>query len=465
MLKAYRAQRQSGIDWVLLFSYIALVVIGLLMIYTTTYDDQSTTSMWSIRSVFGKQALWVVVSFIALTFLTVLDWHIWNTLSWPLYALGILLLILVLIFGEEIKGAKSWIYIGSWSLQPSEFVKASTCLLAASLLSSVQTKLTEIRSQLIMLGLIALPAFLIVLQPDPGSAITFASLLIVYFRFGMPTIYYGALFSIFIVLVFSLTQGFYVVAGGLFLFGFLITYNWSDKTLTQILFIVSLLFINVLGYQLDYKIYTLALNAIIFIYYLFYVSKDRFYNSKPSFVVGLLLLCLISFGSSFVFNNVLKPHQQDRINVWLQPEKSDPQGSRYNLIYSKLAIGSGGLTGKGYLNGTLTKLDYVPEQTSDFIFSGVGEEQGFIGSVSVVILFLIMSLRLVFIGERSKYSFVKAYCYSVAGFIFLHFFINIGMTMGVSPIIGIPLPFISKGGSSLLAFSIMIGIGLNMSKE
>ena len=179
----------------------------------------------------------------------------------------------------------------------------------------------------------------------------------------------------------------------------------------------------------------------------------------------MLLLCLISFSSSYAFSNILKPHQQDRINVWLQPEKCDPRGSLYNLLQSKLAIGSGGLNGKGFLEGTLTKLNYVPEQTTDFIFSSVGEEQGFIGSAALIILFMLVIFRIVNIGERSKHAFVLCFSYGAAGFIFLHFFLNIGMTMGLCPIIGIPLPFISKGGSSLMAFSMMIGIVLNMSKE
>jgi len=180
---------------------------------------------------------------------------------------------------------------------------------------------------------------------------------------------------------------------------------------------------------------------------------------------SIIVLSAFSFGSNYAFHEFLAPHQKDRINVWLQPEKCDPRGSLYNLLQSKLAIGSGGFSGKGYLNGTLTKLNYVPEQTTDFIFSSIGEEQGFLGSASVVILFLILTLRLIRIGEGSSYSFVKAYCYIIAGFIFMHFFINIGMTMGISPVIGIPLPFISKGGSALLSFSMMIGIALNMSKH
>jgi len=206
------------------------------------------------------------------------------------------------------------------------------------------------------------------------------------------------------------------------------------------------------------------INAGVFLFHLWRYKSQRGLRSKAFLLANLLGLCMLSFVSFYAFTNILKPHQQDRINVWLQPEKCDPRGSLYNLLQSKLAIGSGGLTGKGFLEGNLTKLNYVPEQTTDFIFSSIGEEQGFIGSALVVILFVILVLRIIRIGERSKHAFILCTAYGIAGFIFFHFFINIGMTMGLSPVIGIPLPFISKGGSSLLAFTIMIGIVLNMSK-
>jgi len=175
-----------------------------------------------------------------------------------------------------------------------------------------------------------------------------------------------------------------------------------------------------------------------------------------------ILLMLFSFGTKFAFDNFLKPHQQDRLNVWLNPSKSDPQGSLYNIIQSKTAIGSGGVRGKGFLKGTMTKLNYVPEQTTDFIFSTIGEEQGFIGVVGIVILYTILLYRITIIGERAKHKFIQFYAYSIAGILFLHYFINIGMTMGLMPVIGIPLPFISKGGSSLLVFSVMLGALLRM---
>lgn len=458
-------RRSSGIDWILVFSYLALVTIGLMMIYTTTYNDYGEDSMWSLRSPVGSQLIFAALSFVLIIFLSVLDWHVWNTLSLPAYTVGILLLILLFFIGTEIKGAKSWISLGPGNLQPSEFAKLATALFAASLLSSVQTKLSQLKSQVLMVGIMSLPAFLIILQPDPGSALTFLSLLIVYYRFGMPQIYYVSMLLLFLTVVFSLTQGFIVVASALFFIGSVFLTNISKKDILPVMLLASLLLVNILCYQFDVMHVALGLNIIYLLSRLFFLHRPQNIISPLSILSGIALLCIISFGSSFAFDHLLKPHQQDRINVWLQPEKCDPRGSLYNLLQSKLAIGSGGLTGKGYLNGTLTKLNYVPEQTTDFIFSSIGEEQGFLGGIGVIVLFTIMVLRLISIGEHSKYSFVRAYCYAVAGFIFCHFFVNIGMTMGISPVIGIPLPFISKGGSSLLSFSIMIGIALNMSKE
>jgi len=460
-----KSRSRSGIDWILLLTYCSLLCIGLLMIYTTAYNDHTASGMWTLSSPFGSQLLWAGLSLIFVAILTLMDWHIWNSLSLLLYAVGILLLILVLVVGTEIKGAQSWLVIGPGSLQPSEFSKLATAVFCSSLLSSVQTKLAERRSQIIMMLVMVAPALLIILQPDPGSALTFFSLVIAYYRFGMPQLYYLIVISVFLVVVFSLTIGFYHIVSAISFITILLTSRFSRKNTSLILRIVALALVNVLCYQFGVMHVAAILNIVYLVVHLFFDNKAQELSTKVSILGGLSLLCLISFSSSFVFQNVLKPHQQDRINVWLQPEKCDPRGSLYNLLQSKLAIGSGGFSGKGYLNGTLTKLNYVPEQTTDFIFSSIGEEQGFLGSASVVILFLILTLRLIRIGEGSSYSFVKAYCYIIAGFIFMHFFINIGMTMGISPVIGIPLPFISKGGSALLSFSMMIGIALNMSKH
>lgn len=462
---AIRLRSKRGFDWILLVVYLALMAIGLAMVFSTTYNDHASTGMWAIDSPFFRQFIWACISLVMVMILTIVDWQVWNTMALPLYAMGILLLIGLLVFGTDINGARSWLTLGSLSLQPSEFVKFTTILFCANLLSSIKIKLNDKRSQLILLIVILVPAFLIILQPDPGSALTFSSFLIVAYRKGLSANYYIALICLFLTLVLSFMYGYMLVISLIFLVGIVLILNFNDAKLLASMLTTTLLLVNILTYRYGVVHYSILLNAVVFIYHLWIINKNRDLPSKFFIASNIILLAVISFGSSYAFSSILKPHQQDRINVWLQPEKCDPRGSLYNLLQSKLAIGSGGFSGKGFLEGTLTKLNYVPEQTTDFIFSSMGEEQGFVGSALLVVLFMVMVLRMIAIGERSKHSFVLAYCYGIAGFIFVHFFLNIGMTMGLCPVIGIPLPFISKGGSSLLAFSMMVGIALNMSKD
>lgn len=456
--------RGGGFDWLLLGAFIGLLITGLLMVYATTFHDYSESGMWNLTSPFGKQLMWSVASIIAMLVLSNLDYKIWNSLAIPLYGFGLFLLLLLLVVGTTIKGAKSWILIGPFSLQPSEFVKISTAVYAASLLSSIRIRVQELRSQLLLFGVMLAPAFLIVLQPDPGSALTFSALLIAYYRKGLPSLYFVAGAAIFFTLIFSLTQGFYLVSSAILLLGLIIIVDFKRQRYQGAMLVVTLILASILSAQYGILKYALLVNAVVFCVYLFVFARERDLQSKLAVLANLLFLCFLSFSSSYAFNNILLPHQQDRINTWLQPEESDPRGELYNLIQSKLAIGSGGLTGKGFLEGTFTKFNYVPEQTTDFIFSSVGEEQGFVGSVAVIILFMVLMFRILHIGEKSKNEFAKYLCYCIAGFFFIHVFINIGMTMGIAPIIGIPLPLISKGGSSAMAFSMMIGLVLSVSR-
>ena len=434
------------------------------MIYSTTFNDFSQ-NMWSFSSPFGVQAIWAVLSLVVVLILFNIDWHFWDMISAGLYGLGILLLLGVLIFGEEIKGAKSWLIIGPFSLQPGEFAKVSTALALSSLLSSVYIQLDKYKSQLYLLGTFLLPAILIILQPDPGSALTFVSLIIVLYRFGMPVPYYLALIAAFFTIILSLTMGFYVTACLILLLTVVLVGNFTLNNYVNLLSLVIILLLDILLYQFGYMPYALIATLLYVIIHFAFLFGPKVVRGRFIIIGSVVVLTSMSYMSTYAFENLLLPHQQDRINVWLNPDKSDPRGSYYNLAHSKLAIGSGGLSGKGYLKGSMTKLNYVPEQTTDFIFSSIGEEQGFLGSVAVVIAFLFLILKIIQVGEHSQVSFGRAFCYCVAGFLFIHFFINIGMTMGISPVIGIPLPFISKGGSSLMAFSIMIGIVLNISKQ
>ena len=451
-------------DWLLFSTYLALVGIGLMMIFATTYHDQEAGTILSHNSIFGKQAIWVVISLTAMLLVYLMDWQLFNSLSIPIYIIGLLALVFVLLFGREIKGATSWFAIGPMTIQPSEFAKLSTAIYLASVLSAIRFDLRNVKTQLFTFGIFLVPAALILLQPDAGSALTFFSLLILLYRKGLPTVYFIVLILLFLTVVITLTKGVLIALSTISLILTAILLDFSKMRIFSLMLLTALILSSLVCFQFDWDIYATIINAFAMVGVLFFFNQRQRIITKFSLLSGVMVLGIIAYTSSYAFNNVLKPHQQDRINVWLQPEKCDPRGSLYNLLQSKLAIGSGGLTGKGYLDGTFTKLNYVPEQTTDFIFSSVGEEQGFIGGLAVIILFLIMIVRIIQKGEDSKYPFVQNYSYAIAGFIFFHFFVNIGMTMGISPVIGIPLPFISKGGSSLLAFSIMIGLALKMYK-
>ncbi|MEL6122879.1 MAG: rod shape-determining protein RodA [Bacteroidota bacterium] len=457
--------QREEFDWLLLGSYLALVIMGLLMIYATTYHDVAGTSMWAIDSAFGRQFIWSIISLFAVGVLVNIDWSFWNTLSIPLYILGLLTLLILLVVGTEINGAKSWLILGPLSLQPSELVKVSTAIYSASLLSSIRIRLDQWQSQVQLLLVMAAPAVLIILQPDPGSALTFGSLLIAFYRKGMPTSYYIIAAATFLTLILSMTLGFYVVSAGIFLLGLFALLDLDKSRTTIALVGITLLLANILAHRYNLMRYAVVLDISICLGAAVFFGQRKPLVAKASILGGLTTLAGLSYVTSYAFENILKPHQQDRINVWLKPSACDPRGSLYNLLQSKLAIGSGGLTGKGYLQGTLTKLNYVPAQTTDFIFSSIGEEQGFVGCIALILLFMILIYRILLIGEGHKSGFAKYLCYCFAGFIFVHVFINIGMTMGVTPVIGIPLPFISKGGSSMLAFSMMIGMVLSISRN
>lgn len=464
MAPSSRIKAAKNFDWIIFIVYLSLVGIGLMMIYTTTYHDSEGLNVWSFGSPFGNQLLFAGISVVILFMIYFIDWQFWNSMAIPIYFSGILLLVLVLIFGSEVKGAKSWIIMGPFSIQPSEFAKVGTLLLASSMLTSVRMKLDNLKNQGAMMSIVILPAILIILQPDPGSAITYFSIVILLYRKGMPAIYYVAMISLFLTLICSFIYGYWYVAIGVFLIALSIVLDFNRDKLRSIMIMLTLILSAIVASTYDFEAYILSIIVLTFLYFLFVHNRQRTISQKFGFLLGLTILCFVSVSFSLGFN-LLKPHQQDRINVWLQPEKCDPRGSLYNLIQSKLAIGSGGFSGKGFLNGDFTKLNYVPEQTTDFIFSSIGEEQGFIGSVGVIVLFTILMLRIINNGEQSRHQFVLNYSYALVGLLFVHFFINIGMTMGISPVIGIPLPFISKGGSSLIAFSIMIGIMLKMSED
>ncbi|MCB0587160.1 MAG: rod shape-determining protein RodA [Phaeodactylibacter sp.] len=474
-MRRRRASRREGnspilghIDLVAFSLFLALVIVGWLMVFSVGFEEFRNMEEGSFLSTSaGKQAIWIGICGLIFAFIMLFDWKFWQTFAYPIYAVSLGMLVLVLFFGANIKGATSWFSFGGFSFQPSEIAKFGTALALSGFLSSYSTDLKNLRSQFISLMIILGPIILILLQPDAGSALVFLSFFIVLFREGLNPSYYIVAGVMAALLIAGLVAEPEKIALALSLL-VLLAMSYSLKSKRRLYWVLGAAAVAGASYylaRLDYLPYVLisCLLAVIVLGYVLYQQRNG------RLVAGLLFFLLagssLAFAANYAFNNVLKPHQQDRINVWLQPEKCDERGSLYNLVQSKTAIGAGGLQGKGFLKGTMTKGNYVPEQSTDFIFCTIGEEQGFIGTFGIIVLFLLLLFRVSIIAERQRYSFSRHYAYCVAGIIFIHFFINIGMTMGLMPIIGIPLPFISKGGSSLMGFTIMIAVMLKLDKH
>lgn len=456
---------KKGFDKTIFSIYLGLLIIGWMSIYSVSAESISSIGYWNSDA--GKQTIWMAISLIAFFIVLAIDWKVWQTLSFPIYGIGIALLIFVLIAGTTIKGSKSWIIFGGFSFQPSEITKIATAIGLAGYLSLFKSSLKDFRTIVISIGIALLPSFLILLQPDAGSALVFFSFFIVLFREGLnPGLYIAGIAIMVIMLTGLFFSPWFLTSLLILLILLLIGFQIKTKNPTgYFLIIITLAIASYVLYNTGFFFYSTGLLLFtLLILGLFFSRKFKNLNW-----IGLFIFLGVGSGvahvSNFVFNNILKPHQQERINVWLRPELSDPKGSLYNVIQSKIAIGSGGLQGKGFNEGTLTRLNYVPEQSTDFIFCTIGEEQGFLGTFAVIGVFLLLLIRLVGIAERQRSNFSRIYIYGIAGIFFIHFFINIGMTMGLMPIIGIPLPLISKGGSALLGFSIMLAIVLKLDRH
>jgi rod shape determining protein RodA len=401
----------QDLDWITIILYLALLLIGWLSIYAAVYNELYS-SIFDMSQNYGKQLIWIGTSLFLAMVIIIIDAKFFSTFSFPIYFLVLLMLIVVLVAGKEIAGSRSWFQIGSFSIQPAEFAKFATVLALAKFLSPSDVNTQKLYTRIISVIIIVSPAFLILLQGDTGSAIVFAALVLVLFREGL--------------------------SGKIILLGFGLA----------LLFFLALVFNKFLLIGL------LAANAVLILY----LYKNL--RKKWIVIIGLFLLASgYVYSVDYAFENVLQPHQKKRINVLLGIE-TDIRGAGYNVHQSKIAIGSGGFTGKGFLNGTQTKFDFVPEQSTDFIFCTIGEEWGFVGSFAVVGLFLGLFIRLIILAERQRSKFSRIYGYGVASILFFHFAVNIGMTIGLFPVIGIPLPFVSYGGSSLWGFTILLFIFL-----
>ena len=442
-----------------------MVIMGWFNIYAAVYNEEHKFIL-DLSQRYGKQFIWILAAILMAVFVVIIDTKFYLFFAWFIYALLIFLLILVLVIGKEVNGARSWFEFGQVSLQPSEFAKFATALALASYLTNHKQDLARLKVMIPAIAIILLPALLTAIQPDLGTTIVFVSFFIVLFREGMsPYIFVSGLLMLVLFFLTLIIDNLYLDVA-LVILAFLLTWFATKKLklcltglgifilISGILFLADHFVLKSLGNELVIFI-SLVLSGIAFAYHIY---------SKKAF--GVLVIYLFLLGSvlyidivDFAFDNILKPHQRERVEILLG-FKSDPHGTGYNLNQSLISIGSGGFSGKGYLQGTQTKFKFVPAQSTDFIFCTVGEEWGFLGSCVVVGLYLFFLLRLLQLAERQRSAFSRIYGYGVLSIFFIHFFINIGMATGLVPVIGIPLPFFSYGGSSLWGFTILLFIFL-----
>jgi len=406
----------ADMDWLSVLLYALLVSVGWISIYAADFDGLRT-GMFDLSTSHGKQILWVTVALVLAILIVIIDNKFYTTFAYLIYGLVMVMLVMIFFIGSEVKGNKSWFVLGGFSIQPSEFAKFATALAVAKYLSSQGANMKYWSTRFIVGAIVLLPMILILYQGDAGSALVFLSFVLVLYREGL--------------------SSWVLVGGGLF---------------------VAL---SLLALAVEEKLYLVVGIVLVTAFIIYFLRK----HLRIAMLVGAMAIASIGYiyAVSYFFGK-LKPHQKDRIEVVLG-KLEDKKGAGYNLDQSKIAIGSGGFSGKGFLNGTQTKGNFVPEQTTDFIFCTVGEEHGFIGTMIVLGLFMALLARIVYISERQRSKFTRLYGYGVASIIFFHVIINIGMTIGLVPVIGIPLPFLSYGGSSILSFTILLFILLKLDSD
>lgn len=414
MLKENR--RGFKLDWITIVIFLLLVGFGWVNIMSASHVGENF-SYFDMDQPYGKQMLFIILTFVLIIIILSIEAKFYERFSSVIYLISILSLVGLFVFGKDVNGATSWYGIGGMTIQPSEFAKFATSLAVAKHISDIQTNMKSVQDQLKTMAIIIIPAILILLENDAGSTIVYASFFFVFYREGLQQVY---------------------------------------LILAAIIIILSVI-------TLKFGIVIATIVAAVFIIGFYFIRRKK----RPSIIQHLVVMALcvtFSFGVKMFYENMLKPHQKDRISLWLRLEKDPEKLAQmkktilYNLNESEKAISSGGLTGKGFLEGTRTTGKFVPEQHTDYIFSTVGEEWGFIGSALVVILFVGLLIRIIYLAEAQKSQFSRVYGYCVASILFIHFMINTGMVMGLIPTVGIPLPFFSYGGSGLWGFTILLFI-------
>lgn len=463
-------------DWITIILFLLLVIAGWFSICGASVDpDHQVFFDFSTRA--GKQLVWILCSFAICFVLLMLDDSLYDALSFIIYVAMLFLLLVTIFIAPDVKGSRSWLVMGPVSIQPAEFAKFATALMLAKYMNSYSFSMKRTECRLVLLAIILVPMLLIIMQRETGSALVYLAFFLVLYREGMSGAILFTGFCLVVFFIVGIRFGGVMMADGatsvgefsvLFMIlisaaGMVYVYMHNLEKVRNLIGIPVLLIIVsyvVSTYLIAFNVvYVLWASCLWTVGYLIYLSV--FDRKRTYFWIACFTIASIGFlySSNYVFNNILEPHQQVRIKVVLGMEQ-DLTGAGYNVNQSKIAIGSGGLTGKGFLKGTQTKLKYVPEQDTDFIFCTVGEEQGFIGSSILLIMFLVLILRLIFLSERQTTVFGRVYGYCVVSIFLFHLFINIGMVMGITPVIGIPLPFFSYGGSSLWGFTILLFIFL-----
>ncbi len=457
---------KTRVDWITIIIYILLVSFGWINIYAANYTPDDTV-FFDIGREHLKQLIWITLSIVLIGIIFLVDSKFFVEFAYVFYALTIFLLITVLLFGKEINGAKSWFEIGPVKFQPAELTKVATALTLARLLSRFGFNMSKPVNMLKIGAFIFTPILLILLQNDTGSALVYFVFILVLYREGMsPYILFFGFIATFVAVLTLIIPNIYIitlitVAILLALFFQRLRMCILKGVVLGVIAGVGLFYTtNLLKIELRPEFSLIAGVAVLTIY-LFFISFKRKLKVIPLYFLILWGAIILTFSADYFFDEVLNDYQRTRINVLLGL-KEDPLGAGYNVNQSKIAIGSGGFLGKGFLDGTQTKLDFVPEQSTDFIFCTVGEEWGFAGSMFVIIGFIGLILRLIFLAEKQHSYFSRIYGYGVASIFFFHFVVNIGMTIGLAPVIGIPLPFFSYGGSSLWGFTLLLFIFLKL---
>ena len=457
----------KNLDFFTVFLYLLLVFMGWINIYAAVYNEEYSNII-DISQKYGKQLMWIGAATLLGIIILLVDSKFFSVFGNIIYICTILLLMAVLVLGREVNGARSWFELGPIRFQPAEFAKFATCLALAKYMSKFNFKIMRPKTLITIALIIFTPAALIILQNDTGSALVYSTFILVLYREGLPGLIIFLCFvcaALFILSLMTspLTVTIVILSGGLLAYK-LYRKNNKETILAALLIAVLFSLLKTADWYFELKIedfklllYSFGLSIPLFITYI--------YRSKIKYAGMIIFLTCASIGFSssvnYIFHNILEKHQSQRIKIMLGIE-SDPYGKGYNVNQSKIAIGSGGFSGKGFLKGTQTKYDFVPEQSTDFIFCTVGEEWGFLGTTFVIGIFITLILRLIFLAERQRSPFSRIYGYGVACILFFHLAINVGMTIGLAPVIGIPLPFFSYGGSSLWSFTILIFIFLKL---